>query len=351
MHAHAQSPTPDLASAYARLKSERPQLRVREAAQSLGVSEAELVAAEGAQRLKPDWSALLEQLPKLGRVMCLTRNEACVHERHGRYEKVEINGGMGLVLGPDIDLRLFLRRWTYGFACMQTLPSGTRQSLQFYDAAGAAIQKIYLTEDSDATAYEALLSQFIQLEPAPLVTQAAPKPATPKPDSEVDVHALKRDWEGLRDTHDFYGLLHKHQVARTQALRLAGAPLAVRMKPGIAAAMLENVSASGEPIMAFVGNPGCLQIHTGPVKTIMAKNGWLNVLDAEFNLHLREEQVAQTWLVRKPTEDGVVTALELFDKGGELIVQFFGKRKPGLAESPRWRELMGRLATEHGAHA
>ncbi len=343
--------TQALSTRYHQLKSERPQLRVREAAQALGVSEAELVAADGAQRLRPDWAALLEQLPTLGRVMCLTRNEACVHERHGRYEKVEINGGMGLVLGPDIDLRLFLRRWACGFACIQTLHSGVRQSLQFFDAAGTAIQKIYLTADSDAGAYETLLSRFIELAPAPFIAQPEPAKPAAKPDHEIDAAALKRDWEGLRDTHDFFGLLNKYKVARTQALRLAGAPLAVQMSPAISAKMLETVAAQAEPIMAFVGNPGCIQIHTGAVKTIAVKHGWLNILDEEFNLHLREDAVAETWLVRKPTEDGVVTALELFDRDGELIVQFFGKRKPGIPESPRWRELLARLAVEHAAHA
>ncbi|MEK6805520.1 MAG: ChuX/HutX family heme-like substrate-binding protein [Pseudomonadota bacterium] len=348
---HAQTKQPTLAESYARLKTERPQLRVREAAKELGVSEAEVVEAEGAQRLRPDWAALLERMPALGRVMCLTRNEVCVHERHGCYEKVEIHGGMGLVLGPDIDLRLFLRRWASGFACPQNLHSGTRQSLQFFDAAGVAIQKIYLTDDSDAQAYAELLKTFVEPDAPPLAIQASPARPADKPDVEIDAAALKRDWEGLRDTHDFYGLLNKHKVSRTQALRLAGAPLAVKMNPGITAEMLGTVSANDEPIMAFVGNPGCIQIHTGRAKKIAAKNGWLNVLDEQFNLHLREALVAQTWLVRKPTEDGVVTALELFDKDGELVVQFFGKRKPGVPERQSWRELLGRLATEFNAHA
>lgn len=348
---HAQTQLPTLAEAYARLKLERPQLRVREAAQALRVSEAELVEAEGAKRLHPDWAGLIQALPKLGPVMCLTRNESCVHERHGRYEKVEINGGMGLVLGPDIDLRLFLRRWAFGFSCSQNLHSGTRQSLQFFDSAGVAIQKIYLTKDSHAQAYAELMKDFVEPEAPPLCIQPSPARPAEKPDAEIDRAALKRDWEALRDTHDFYGLLNKHKVSRTQALRLAGAPLAVKMHPAITAKMLESVSAKDELIMAFVGNPGCIQIHTGPAKHITSKNGWLNVLDDQFNLHLREERVKQTWLVRKPTDDGVITALELFDEDGELIVQFFGKRKPGIPERQSWRELLGLLATEHIAHA
>lgn len=58
--------------------------------------------------------------------------------------------------------------------------------------------------------------------------------------------------------------------------------------------------------MIFVGNPGCIQIHTGPVHNIKAMGPWLNVLDLDFNLHLREDEVTQVWKVGKPTRDGWV---------------------------------------------
>jgi hypothetical protein len=37
--------------------------------------------------------------------------------------------------------------------------------------------------------------------------------------------------------------------------------------------------------MCFVGNRGCIQIHTGPVKNIKIMGPWLNVMDPGFNLH------------------------------------------------------------------
>ena len=140
---NALDPTPAslrIDEALARLRREQPRLRALEAAQRLGISEAELVALEGNPRLRPDFGAILRAMPELGEVMVLCRNHACVHERHGRYEKVSVNDGMGLVLGPDIDLRLFLNQWAYGFACRQQLPSGLRESLQFFDRHGAAVQ-------------------------------------------------------------------------------------------------------------------------------------------------------------------------------------------------------------------
>jgi putative hemin transport protein len=96
-------------------------------------------------------------------------------------------------------------------------------------------------------------------------------------------------------------------------------------------------------VMVFGGNPGGIQIHTGPVAKVVVMGPWLNVLDPGFNLHLREDHIASAWLVRKPTSDGLVTSLELFDAAGDTIAMLFGERKPGHAELCAWRELVDGL--------
>lgn len=73
---------------------------------------------------------------------------------------------------------------------------------------------------------------------------------------------------------------------------------------------------------------------------------WLNVLDAGFNLHLRADHIASAWVVGKPTGDGLVTSLELFDPQGETIAMFFGERKPGRQELATWRSLIDAVARE-----
>ena len=86
-----------------------------------------------------------------------------------------------------------------------------------------------------------------------------------------------------------------------------------------------------------------IQIHTGPVQRIAPHGEWINVLDEQFNLHLRQPALTHAWAVRKPTSNGHVTSVECYDARGELIVQFFGKRKPGETELAAWRELVAQL--------
>jgi len=336
----------DLANRWSRLRGEKPALRIRDAAATLGVSEAELVAlgiGTTATPLVNDWRAILTEMPGVGRVMCLTRNEDCVHERHGRFEDVSVTGPHGLVLGPDIDLRLFLGQWKFGFAVREPQKRGERLSLQFFDASGDAVHKIYATDQTDRAAFEALIARHAAAVPASIVP--APRPADPvdRPDSEVDVAGLRGAWAAMRDTHEFFGMLAKFKVGRVQAMRLIGPDFARELPVRALRGALEAAVEDKTPIMIFVGSRGCIQIHTGPIKRLLDTHGWLNVLDPDFNLHLREPAVARVFSVRKPTDDGVVTSIEAFDGRDRTILLMFGERKPGKPELAAWQQIVARL--------
>jgi putative hemin transport protein len=332
--------------------------RHRDIAAQLGVSEGALIAAHvgrprgapglQARRLRADWPNLIAALESVGEVMALTRNASCVHEKTGVYRNVSASGPAGretgLVLGGEIDLRIFYSRWAHGFAVEESTDKGVQRSLQFFDAAGTAVHKVFARADTDLSAWRALVERWLAKAQRPGLTPAAtPVPDAEKADADVDVAAFHQGWASMRDTHEFFGLLRRHGLTRTQALRLAEPRFVRPVDAASAHQVLEGAAASGTPVMVFVGNPGMIQIHSGPVRKVVVMGPWLNVLDPGFNLHLREDHIASAWVVRKPTSDGLVTSLELFDAQGETIAMFFGERKPGRAELCAWRELVDAL--------
>lgn len=332
--------------------------RHRDIAAQLGVSEGELIAAHvsaspqpqglRAQRLRAEWPRLIAALEAVGPVMALTRNTSCVHEKTGIYCNTSANGPAGretgLVLGGDIDLRVFYSRWAHGFAVDEAGDKGVQRSLQFFDASGTAVHKVFVKPATDLAAWERMVADFTDAQGAPGLEPAAPPvPAAQKPDADIDVKAFQQAWASMRDTHEFFGLLRTHGVTRTQALRLAEARFVRPVDAASAQQVLSGAASTGTPIMVFVGNPGMIQIHTGPVNKVVVMGPWLNVLDPGFNRHLREDHIASAWVVRKPTSDGLVTSLELFDAQGDTIAMFFGERKPGRPELCAWRELIDGL--------
>lgn len=327
------------------LKTEQPQMRIRNAADALGVSEGELISTQVGDYvtvLKPDFAGILTEVESLGKVMALTRNDECVHERKGVYLNPDFSSPHAqLFVGEDIDLRIFGTHWKYAFAVVE----GDKKSIQFFGKDGMAIHKIYLTKDSNEAAFDTLVEKFKAEEQNPgMQTEAIAPKAEEKPDSEIDIEGFQTAWKELKDTHDFFMMMRKFGVSRTQALRLApDTTFAKKIDNEKVVTMLEQASARDLPIMVFVGNRGNIQIHTGNVKKVMWHGPWINVIDPNFNLHLDTTRIAETWVVRKPTEDGMVTAIEVFNKEGEIIVQFFGKRKPGIPELETWRNLVAEL--------
>jgi putative hemin transport protein len=323
-------------------------LRARDAANTLKVSEGELIASlvgNGATRLRTKGADIIKDVPALGTVMALTRNEHCVHEKIGPYLDVTINPAHGLVLGELIDLRIFPSRWHHSFAVIDETADGPRRSIQIFDADGSAVHKIYQKPATDIAAFDALIANWRSDDQSDaLAVRDVPAAQGDRADTEIDVEKLRLKWSAMEDTHDFFGMLRGLKVGRLQALRLAGSGFATAVPADSLARVLEDARDAQTPIMVFAGNAGCIQIHSGPVTNLKRMGPWFNVLDPTFNLHLREDAIASAWIVRKPTRDGDVTSLELFDKDGFCFAQLFGARKPGKPELEAWRALLSRLS-------
>jgi putative hemin transport protein len=331
--------------------------RHRDIALKLQISEGELIAAHvgatddvllRATRLQPVWPELIKSLEPLGEVMALTRNASCVHEKTGVYTNVSDSSHVGLVLGGDIDLRAFYSHWAHGFAVSETVEKGVQQSLQFFDAAGTAIHKVFVKPQTNGAAYEAFVSQFADADQTPGITTTDAMVAEVEiADTDIDVSGFQAAWRSLQDTHDFFALLKKFGISRLQSMRLAEKQFVQEVSLGSARQLLETAASENVALMIFVSNSGMVQIHSGIVQKIAVMGPWLNVLDPGFNLHLREDHIASAWVVRKPTVDGLVTSLELFDQEGNVIAMLFGERKPGKPELVEWRALIDNVLKDH----
>ncbi len=345
----------ELRKSYEHYVAQNPKARQRDIARSLSVNEADLVDEQlGLQsiRLRPDFKNLLNELPGLGYIMNLTRNDYAVHERKGCYQTIKIHGSMGLVIADDkkIDLRLFLAQWQYVYAVREETKHGDSYSLQFFDASGTAIQKIFLQPTSHYDHFRSLLETYVsddQNTPIDFLNKPAGHD-NPHQGHHFDQEALKHDWQSMTDVHQFVHLLKKHNVTRLQAFRSAGKEYAEEFSPQVLESILTEAAVSQLPIMCFVGNRGGIQIFSGTINKIKSVGPWLNILDPEFNLHLMANGMTEAWLVRKPTADGIVTSLEFYDASGNQVVQFFGVRKEGFHENPLWTQLAESVLL-HGA--
>ncbi|HMM09296.1 MAG TPA: ChuX/HutX family heme-like substrate-binding protein [Paracoccus solventivorans] len=336
----------DLSPARLRELRRESTLRPHDLAASLGIPEAALVAAElghGVTRIDPAPGRLIPLVEALGEVMALTRNRSCVIEKIGIYREFHDGAHAAMTLDDEIDLRIFPRHWVHGFAVEAPGKDGIRRSVQVFDAAGDAVHKIHLREGSDLDAWAALTAALAL--PEQSVPESYPPRAAPEGARIVPDHAdtLRSEWARMTDTHQFNTLTRRLKMNRLGAYRLVGAPHASPLAVAAVPALFERVQESGEQVMIFVGNMGCIEIHSGRFENLKPMGPWLNVLDPRFDLHLRADHVAEVWAVDKPTKRGPAISVEAFDAEGELIFQCFGMRPEKGGDPDSWAALVASL--------
>lgn len=353
-----------LAERWSALRTEQPKVMIRDAARTLGVSEADLLATSigsTVTRLRSDGNdprEIMRRALDLGTVLALTRNENGVLERTGVATKVKpqpeddkevkdeerearLRNIAGGYLGGEIDLRFTFSKWKYAFAVAQPGADGAvKRSLQFFDENGAAIHKIYPKDAAGVAVFDKLVADFRHPDQQAALKVAARAPkAAELADSKVDVKEFQQAWNEMSDVHQFNRLLTEFKITREQAMRLAPAGMVQRLKPEAVRTLLDEAARQQLPIMSFLGNGAVIQIFSGKIAKTAPSAGWYNVLDPAFNLHLRDSAFKSGWVVRRAG----VTSVEFYDNEGEQVVSFFGVRERGQPQPKSWVDLTAAL--------
>lgn len=334
-------------------RAENPDMRDRDFADRLGISEADLVAAYvGAEAeqtviaLTPDPDRILPEVEKLGEVMALTRNPSCVVERVGTYHNYHAGRHAAMVLDPDIDLRIFPRFWEHAFAVERPATDGVKRSIQIFNGVGDAVHKIHMRDGSNHDAWSDVINTLramTQSDRLDLREKGQPEAAKADPERAQE---LRDAWARMTDTHQFQKILVRLKMNRLGAYRIAGAPCVRRLAAGSVERAFERISETGMGVMIFVGNRGCIQIHGGECNNIKVMGPWFNVLDPRFDMHLRSDHIAEIYEVRKFAHGGEAVSLEAFDAEGRLILQVFPYRRASVKNVEIWDGIIAELPAE-----
>ena len=92
----------------------------------------------------------------------------------------------------------------------------------------------------------------------------------------------------MTDTHQFFGMLKTLKLSAIRPCAWSASDYAWRLADDSARRDAATTrQPASMPIMCFVGNRGCIQIHSGPITNIKPMGPWINVLDETFHLHLQ----------------------------------------------------------------
>ena len=324
----------------------------REGAADLGVSEGALMAdAPESVYLGSNIRDVVLKLHSLGEVQCVVRNDVCVHEKQGVYENVSLAPTSGIALNiGGIDLRIFPARWQHVLAVTNRDGGEVSRSIQFYDEFGTALQKVFMRDDSRIAAWDALIAEFQTDGKPQFATAELPPVEIPAPLPENRIAAFQERWLKIKDVHHFSGLLETFALDRQASYPYAPQGMTKKLTHEAWQSVLEQARDAGIEIMIFAGNRGLVQIQTGKVHHIVRAREYLNVLDGKeegFSMHLKDDEIVETWVVRRPVREGFVTCIEGFDSRRRTVIQIFGRRQEGETELDEWTEITDRLLADN----
>lgn len=343
---------------YQDLKAQTPMLFPTEGAAALAVSEFELMLASPySEYIGNDCRAVLKQFENFGPLESIVRNELAVHEKTALYHNLKLGEKMGLALNVGgLDLRFFMWQWKHMLAVTDTSRKDKPSySIQFYDAQGAAIEKVYLRELSDdhVARWQDMIQEQSQSVNEKTLTLSASEPLNDwryKALSEEAREQLQQGWQQMTDVHQFHGLLKNLDIDRASSYRQAPEQMTYQLDVTAIEATFQQARDTHCPIMIFVGNSGIVQIQSGTVQTLKRIGDWFNILDKDhndFTLHLKDSALAQVWCVKRPTKDGIVTCIEGFDRYGASIFTIFGQRVEGTPELKAWQNIVAQIVEAH----
>lgn len=305
-----------------------------------------------AVRLQGEFAPLLKRLAALGNLTEVTSNSSALLEKDNVSGVLYVQNEIEFAPTEAMHLRIVYSHWEHGYA-LEEYDAGTntyRHSLQFFDRHGSMMHKIVLHDSSDIASFKQLVSQHAATEqfmPAQLIL-----PQDGHADSEIkniDVNALRAEWAHTHNHKDFLRHQEIFDRQRLRKLRLAGKAFAYQVANDSARVILQRMTEFGTAVMAQVGNAGIVQTYYGKIKNIRIKDSRMKIMNSGFRMLLREDHIDSVWVAKKPTTDGIITSLELFNRQGMHIASFLSKKDNGQPEPHEWRESIMRLSPIFGA--
>ncbi|WP_445676208.1 ChuX/HutX family heme-like substrate-binding protein [Pseudomonas aeruginosa] len=297
----------------------------------------------------------ISRLEDLGEVRCITRNDYAISIQVGRYtnqylygyKEVDISAEAGLVLNPrDLDVRIFFRDWNYFFYVDESKSGKSLRSLQVFNNRGKAIHKIYFTEKTDGEKWENIVNDYKKKK-----GDIGGNLILKKEDREVRDYShvvfnksISNEWREMREVHDFYLLMRKHRMDRQSLFCSVDKDLAYKVANETLYEVLSLAKKNGVELAVFVSNSGCVQIFTGRVENLTREGQYINILNKKFRLHVKHEDIVNSWVVSKPSDCGYVNSLEVFAADGQQVLQIYGQRDEGSPEQVAWKNILTRFS-------
>ena len=265
-------------------------------------------------------AAIAAEFPALSAVVAVTTNPCAVMTEIGAYAP-PCFAGDGLCLGQSgTGLRIHCGSVATALAVERPDHGQVPCSLQFFDGAGAALHKCFLTSVVDDFAFADLTRDWIGSPPA----ESAADPAAGMP-AMAGMMPAQPDgaWWRWRDgAFQVDGVLRDNGLARRASLPSWGEDLAWRIDPDILFDLMTLLSEVRMPVSIGVGNAAFVQMHQGAIDKAMRGGNMIRLTTGACSVSLDLEEIEEIWVTCFDAGGRTGHMLELYDWRYHCVAQF-----------------------------
>ena len=272
-----------------------PKIRIRDAAKSLGVSEADLLCTEignDVNYLKiDDTSKFIAEILKLDQIMMLTRNESVVHEL--TVSPLEINF-VGNCITDRHQLPLLEFNHTilkHVFYQKKIHASKELRSFQIFSKNGKSCIKFFLKGPNE-NKFDELGNLYKANYNYTLLNEMSHS----RPDSLISKNGL---------ANDFNNSSTNGSILKQKALSI----------------ILKKCAKHQCPIEIEVFGIGVRQYYRGQIKKVVNFGPWENILDKEFNLHVLSNEIDKVLSKEIKISAKLHYIFDFFDNRADLVMR------------------------------
>jgi len=309
-------------------RAENPRWQPAELARHVGITEGELIASalgETSVRLQHDFTGIVRTLTGVSGLCSVLRSDLGLIENHAEFSSWACFGGRAMGGIAPFGVTLALSRWSEGFLVSETAQQGP--SIQFFSQEGQAVWKVFWPRGTSRNSLplsawshpcQKLDFNWRETEPGPVLTGDLER---------LDVVHFRDQWEAADTIPKWELLAPLFQLSRLESVRAAGEAWCRRLERDAIADFLKRCAASGMNLCLEMERAGNVQRWQGPAIHPSRYGKWINLLNADVNLHLDESAVGQVWKVKRRLGRQSVQTLECFDKASRPALRLF----PGIS--------------------
>ena len=287
----------DLKKAYTSFikKPENEKLRIKDIANHLKVSEAELLSCQiDSSNLKYlkilDYNIFFKDLFKSKKVMFLIRSNYIVHEKVVICSEIEYHKNKIFYKDKKSLIDFNYHKIENSFFEKKIHQNKPLLSFQFFDKYGHAILKIFL-KSKDYNIFESLADKF----------------------SFTYDYSLQKNLYQNNEIIDQKKSINLDSQKNQNTKKIKTDNLILRT-------ILEYASQNKFPIQIHASGNHSVQYHFGLVRNIMDFGPWINVIDKNFNIHVMENKISNNFITINEINGKCFYQIQILDENNNLIL-------------------------------